>query len=51
VLLGASGFVGSAILKEALDCGHLVTAAFIPLARNSSRLSISAEGDSASKAK
>ncbi len=26
VLLGASGFVGSAILKEALDRGHLVTA-------------------------
>ena len=28
VLLGASGFVGSAILKEALDRGHLVTAVF-----------------------
>ena len=26
VLIGASGFVGSAILKEALDRGHKVTA-------------------------
>ena len=26
VLIGASGFIGSAILKEALDRGHKVTA-------------------------
>jgi uncharacterized protein len=26
VLIGASGFIGSAILMEALDRGHIVTA-------------------------
>lgn len=36
-LIGATGFVGAAILKEALDRGHEVTA----LVRNPSRLTIS----------
>ena len=35
-LIGATGFVGSAILKEALDRGHQVTA----IARNPNKLSI-----------
>lgn len=39
VLIGASGFVGSAVLKEALDRGHEVTA----LVRNPEKITITSD--------
>ena len=44
-LIGASGFVGSALLKEALDRGHEVTA----IVRHPEKLTVASEAPSSKK--